>query len=469
MLEKQIDQWIERHQDELLRDISLLVSIESVASDGDADRPYGEACARALDTMLGLGEQYGFSTTNVEYRCGVISYGALADRTVGIWGHVDVVPAGGNWLYPPYACTRKGDFLIGRGVQDNKGPSMAVLYALRCIRDLQVPLNYTVKQIVGCAEEAGMDDAVYFVQHHDVPDFNLVADSGFPVCYGEKGIIEAEFRFPLQDERIIGFQAGSVSNSVPGYAEVILKLDRELEEKLSGLPGAITIERTVEGVRLSARGKAGHAAFPQGTDNAIHRLLEPLLAAELLEGVHQPQFALMNAVCAAYDGGALQIACADELSGPLSCVGAVASIVDGELSFQINIRYPITADANAMVRRMTAAAQGFVLAAVHVNEPNYCDKDAPEVQTLNDTYNRVTKQHAEPFVMGGGTYARKIPNAVGFGPGMPADLSALGLPAGHGSIHGPDEVQSIPNLLMALKIYVMSLVALNNVGGSTGK
>jgi len=65
--------------------------------------------------------------------------------------------------------------------------------------------------------------------------------------------------------------------------------------------------------------------------------------------------------------------------------------------------------------------------------------------------------------MGGGTYARKLPNAVGFGPGLPTDMSSLGLPPGHGQIHGPDEVQSIPNLITALKIYIVALLELNEL------
>ena len=39
---------------------------------------------------------------------------------------LDVVPAGEGWTYPPWDCTRKGDFLIGRGVSDNKGAVITV-------------------------------------------------------------------------------------------------------------------------------------------------------------------------------------------------------------------------------------------------------------------------------------------------------------------------------------------------------
>ncbi|MEK8127974.1 Sapep family Mn(2+)-dependent dipeptidase [Paenibacillus filicis] len=472
-LEKRIDDWIRLHQDELLADIALLVSIPSVATESAEPKVYGKACAEALEAVLALGERYGFRTSNTDYRCGVIEGGGAGQRSVGIWGHTDVVPAGDGWVYPPFQSTRVGDFLIGRGVQDNKGPVVAVLYALRCIRELGLPLRYMVKQIIGSAEEIGMGDAVYVVQHGDVPDFNIVADSGFPVCYGEKGLIQADLISPsLGGGAVLGFRAGSASNIVPGEAELTLRYDEGLGRRLQALPETVTVTRVdapgelpgdLGAVRLTARGIPGHAAFPSGSINAIHVLLDAVLAAGLLDAGEASAFRFIAAVCATYDGAALGIACADEVSGELTCVGAIGSLVRGEARLNLNIRCPITADASVLLKALeqSAAGHGFTLDAVQVNKGNRVDKDAPEVRLLNDTFNRVMGTQKEPFVMGGGTYARKLPHAVGFGPGMPADVSVLGLPEGHGQIHGPDEAQSIPNLLAALKVYVMALLALN--------
>ncbi|WP_042167544.1 Sapep family Mn(2+)-dependent dipeptidase [Paenibacillus gorillae] len=470
MLETRIDEWIEAHREQLLADIGRLVAIPSVAEESAEPKVYGEACAEALETMLALGEQYGFRTFNADYRCGVIEAGQGTGKSVGIWGHVDVVPAGEHWIYPPFESTRKGDFLIGRGVQDNKGPTVAVLYALRCIKELQIPLLYTVKQIVGCSEEAGMQDALYFVEHHEVPDFNIVADSGFPVCYGEKGIIEAELAsaaWKSESSAVVDFRAGSASNIVPGDAEITLRWNEMLAGKLSQLPESIVTERTtvngMEVVKLAATGISGHAAFPSGSVNAIAVLLDAVIAAGLLDGTDESLFRFILSICATNDGSALGITCADELSGELTCVGAVGRLEAGEVRLAINIRYPITADAQNLLAslRQSAEAGAFKLASVHINEANRGNKEAIEVRLLNDTFNRVMGTQEEPFVMGGGTYARKIPNAVAFGPGLPSAIGVLGMPAGHGQIHGPDEAQSIPNLLTALKIYVMSLIALN--------
>lgn len=57
---------------------------------------------------------------------------------MGIWNHLDVVPEGKEWIYPPYTCTEKDGFLIGRGIQDNKGPAVAVLYAMKYCSEKEI-------------------------------------------------------------------------------------------------------------------------------------------------------------------------------------------------------------------------------------------------------------------------------------------------------------------------------------------
>ena len=67
-------------------------------------------------------------------------------------------------------------------------------------------------------------------------------------------------------------------------------------------------------------------------------------------------------------------------------------------------------------------------------------------------------------MMGGGTYARKLPNAVAFGLGMnlpglaPCPLTK----PGRGGAHQADENISLQALLTGLKIYLLSLL---EIGG----
>lgn len=461
-MERRIDEWISAHQEELVADISRLVTYPSVSRRQEGPYPYGEGCAQALSAMLEMAGRYGFKTQNVEERCGVVLW-ENGGKTIGLWGHLDVVPEGNEWSYPPYQCTRIGDFLIGRGVQDNKGPCVAALYAMRCLRDLGVPLQNSLCQIVGCAEETGMDDAQYYVEHENVPDFNIITDCGFPVCYGEKGILEVRLKSKKPfSEAVARLHGGLVSNMVPDAAEI----------QLSRMPAGPFSETAVwepagQGARLCGKGVSAHAAFPEGGVNAIEAVCSAVLDAGVLSDSDWDIVDSIRKICAVSDGSCLGSDCRDEVSGALTCVAGKVRTEQGHAVLDLNIRYPIFVPAEGLINALTDAAGqlGFQVMSCHDSKPNYFDKESPYVKSLVNTYNRVTGEQAEPFVMGGGTYARKIPNAVAYGPGLPVDGSSLKLPEGHGNCHCPDEAQSIPNLLKALKIYILALIDLDKVMG----
>ncbi len=70
-------------------------------------------------------------------------------KTVGILGHVDVVPEGEGWTYPPYSATIADGKIFGRGTLDDKGPSMVCLYAMKAIKDSGVKLSRKIRMIIG--------------------------------------------------------------------------------------------------------------------------------------------------------------------------------------------------------------------------------------------------------------------------------------------------------------------------------
>ena len=47
------------------------------------------------------------------------------EELLAVLCHLDVVPTGDlkDWQTPPFEATIVGDYLVGRGVQDDKGPS----------------------------------------------------------------------------------------------------------------------------------------------------------------------------------------------------------------------------------------------------------------------------------------------------------------------------------------------------------
>ena len=113
-----------------MKDIASLVQIPSIAEKKSREgAPYGENCRIVLEAMQKIAQREKIETDDVDGYCLRLTAGE-GETEIGIWNHLDVVPAGEGWTYPPFACTIKNGYLIGRGVQDNKGPAMAVFYAV---------------------------------------------------------------------------------------------------------------------------------------------------------------------------------------------------------------------------------------------------------------------------------------------------------------------------------------------------
>ena len=128
---------------EFEKDLSDIISIPSVSEKGEEKYVFGENCARVLEKTLEIGEKYGFKAENHDYYCGSLIYGE-GEREVGIVSHLDVVPCGGGWSVEPYALTVKDNLYMGRGTEDDKGPMLVSMYAVRFLmeREFPFPLRY---------------------------------------------------------------------------------------------------------------------------------------------------------------------------------------------------------------------------------------------------------------------------------------------------------------------------------------
>ena len=172
-----LEQWISRQEYQMREDIAALIRIPSIADQQEAipGAPYGKKCREALEQMRAFGLREQMETEDIDGHCLTIATGK-GNVEIGIWNHLDVVPEGKGWIYPPYTCTEKDGYLIGRGVQDNKGPAVAVLYAMKYCREKEILNNIKVRQILGCQEESGMTDVEYYLKYKKAPEYSFVAD-----------------------------------------------------------------------------------------------------------------------------------------------------------------------------------------------------------------------------------------------------------------------------------------------------
>ena len=456
-IRQKLEQWLQEHFVEMIRDISTLVAVPSVAQQkDDEEAPFGVPCRRALDEALKLAARYGFQTCNYENRCGSVTL-RPGNEEIAFWGHLDVVPPGDGWLLTtPFEPVLRDGYLIGRGTDDNKGPAVGILYLLRAFEELHIPTRHGLRLFLGCDEEAGMRDVEYYTSNYPASKLVMIPDCGFPVCYGEKGIVTADIvtLHPMAD--VLQAQAGSASNIVPAEAQLTLRGEA---------PGSygewVTASAQSGSTSLSARGLSRHSAFPEGGVNAIHQATGAAVASGLLKDGDLQAMQFFTRINDDYLGTELDIAGTDELSGYTTCTGTMLSLrKDGRMALHVNIRSHITADPEQMLEQMTrrCGMNGCTLENVTVSRGNYFPRENPIVDGLAAVYHKMTGSEAKPYVMGGGTYARKLPHALGFGlGGLPREETTLFAP-GHGSAHQPDEGLHVENLRKALLIFGMGIL-----------
>ncbi len=452
-----IQEFIDKVKNEYIKDLSDIISIPSVEGNQVGEKVFGENVAKALETILSMGEKYGFVSENIEYRCGKITlksknkksepYKEGFENEVGVVGHIDVVPAeASTWSCEPFALTLRDDLLLGRGMEDDKGPLIAAIYAMRYIKEeLKIDLPFDISVIAGCNEETGMKDLPFYLKKYNAPFFSITPDASFPVCIGEKGISTVYITIPHCLKNVKSFSGGTVKNAVAGNAVAVLaeKSDLNGNERIS-------VKENV----IKAEGITAHAAIPESGLNAIGLLAEYLLENVSLDEKEKNAFEFLKSAAFDYKGNVLGINTEDEFSGYLTCVAGVATTEDDSITQSFNIRLPVTKDWDIVFKKIDEFCQknGFSLKLTGASKPYYIPADSKEIKTLLNSYRAVTKDNSEPYTIGGGTYAKIFPNTYVFGAAQSKYSSILG--DGKGGAHENDEYLSVKEFEDCIKIFV---------------
>lgn len=440
----------------IVRDIKRLVDIKSVRGEAAPGAPFGTGPRRALDEGIAIARELGLTATVEDDVMGVAEVAGTSGKAVGIIAHVDVVPEGNGWDSDPFGMIEKEGYLIGRGVADDKGPAVLGLYAAKFFAQQAAKTGtaprHTVRVLLGSDEESGMGDVPCYLANHAAPDFTFSPDGSFPVCNGEKGLYGASFVSPALNGVLHHIEGGVAHNVVPDRAFAVLK-----GLCAAQLPAAegLTFTDCAEGVRVDATGKGGHASLPEGTINAIGRICDYLLNHDLTKGEEKAYLELLHDLFAAPDGSLLGIASDDGLFTPLTIIGGTISMADGVITQTMDCRFPTSTNIETLNTTLhaKAAAHGATLVEGSCDAPFYIEPDSAPIQALLCAYNEVTAQQEKPFVMGGGTYARHMPNAVSFGIEEEKEV----FPDFVGPIHGANEGFSLARLMRALQIYIVAL------------
>ena len=456
-MKEAIHRYFEEHTDELIADIAKLVAIESDRRAPEENAPYGKGAAAVLDEAEAMIADAGFAAKNHDHYVvtGDMNEG---ETRLGILAHLDIVPVGPGWTRPPLTLTREGNFLYGRGAADNKGPAVAVLWAMKCLKELGVPLRYNCRLILGSDEECGSSDLDYYFARNPYPTYTVTPDSGYPIINTEKGRLElkADKAFEKEEDlpRVARVTAGVKLNVVPAEAEALLlgMTEEELVPYLAAAKKKTGAEFTAlpegEGVLLRAKGESAHAAWPELGLSGISALLELLLSLPLAPSASETALRQIAALFpfGETDGRSAGIAMSDELSGALSIAVTILTLSETGVHFEADCRAATCAsDENVTaVLKEKLAAFGFKTGDLKMIPPHHTPADSPICKTLSKIYEEYTGRPGECIAIGGGTYVHNIEGGVGFGCEFPEDQCGA---------HGPDEHATLSNLLISGEMY----------------
>ena len=441
-------------QEQLIACLQENLQIPSVQGDAQDGAPYGVHVRRSLDHVLETAEKLGFRTVNVAGHLGWCEYGE-GEEMVAVLGHLDVVPAGDGWTCDPWGGELRDGKLWSRGTTDDKGPSIAAIYALAALRDSGLPVRRRIRVLLGCNEETGSADVKYYLaQGGEVPVMGFTPDGEYPVINGEKGIINVTFSHTYDQTgelKLLSIHGGTAPNVVPAHACAKLACSQELAERIARLNAPnVRFTATEYGLFVEAEGVSAHGSTPGLGENAIGRLLLALdtlpFTGELADAIHF----LAETIGMETDGTSAGIYLYDDVSGELTLNLGTLEGDEHKMSMKINYRYPVTreyGDCGPVLNAKFAQA-GFTLDSEVHKAKLYIPEDSQLVSTLLKVYRQETGLEGKPKWIGGGTFAKMLPNTLAFGPIFPGDEVRE---------HKPDEYIAIDNLIKNAQIIAAAM------------
>ena len=440
---------IDGYRETYIETLREWVKIPSVRSEAEEGAPFGREIRRMLDRAMTDARKLGFPVRDFDgYACDITL--GDAEEKIAVLGHLDVVPVGDGWTRPPFDGVMENGRMYGRGTNDDKGPALASLFAMKAIKEAGIPLKKSIRLILGCDEESDWLDMKYYGEHEQIPAVGFSPDASFPLINTEKGMLGLELRAPeaATGLKILRLATGDRINVIPGECRALVQGGQELADRVddyadrSGLP--YTAEVTAEGVWITATGIPGHSAYPEGRRNAIGMML--LLLREL-----GAEATLAEAIGMESDGQSLGCACRDEVSEGLTCNMGILRLEKGEWYATLDMRCPVTADQEKLREAAIAHLPGIRVDTFVQKPPHHVPADSELVSSLLAAYEEETGLEGKPMSTGGGTYAKVLQQGVAFGALFPDEEDLA---------HQADEYETIDRLMLAAKIYANAMIRL---------
>ncbi|NLJ70443.1 MAG: M20 family metallopeptidase [Clostridiaceae bacterium] len=427
---------MDAYKSDFLKDLKDILAVPSVKGPATETAPYGESTAEALSVFLKQAERMGFHVKNLDNKAGYIEFGS-GEKMIAALVHLDVVPAGEGWQHSPFKARLADGKLYARGVADDKGPAIATLYAMKALVDEGYEPPCRIRLIVGLDEESGFGCMKHYKEVEEIPVAGFVPDGSFPAVFAEKGILSITYQMERQNldagVQLLNMQGGEAANMVPQVCRYTLQINSDEQSS------------------FEVEGKAAHASKPELGTNAIVEALHKIISdySDWQDPLADFTKKYLNEHIYADDFG---LACADD-SGVLTLNVGKIEVSESTVTLTIDIRYPVTKSGTTISEILDdkLAEFGFVRKTYSDSPPLNLGKDSQLITTAMKVYNEAMDSDEEAVAMGGGTYARVMPNLFAFGAVFPGTPDVM---------HQVDEHVELDHLYAASYIYKQTLKAL---------
>jgi len=412
-----------------------------------------------------------------DYGCVAVVGLGKGDERVGLVAHGDVQPVDASkWKKSPFELDRTSEpgRLLARGAEDDKGPIATALYAMKSLKDLQVPLSKRVELYVYMAEESDWAPLEAFMKTHTLPQMNITLDAEYPAVTAEKGYGTLAVTMPKTAAAppagapfVKEFKGGFFGSQIPEDGEALIaNATPALEAQIRARAGKQTgmhyqFDWQDKDLHVTAKGLSAHSSKPEDGVNAISMLADALAVQPWPDTTAGALVNFLNEmVGTGYFGEKFgSIAYRDAFMGPMTFAPTVIRQKDdGAIELAINIRRPqgktaeqLTNEINAALAQWQGAHVQLANVAMQIGDP-WVQKDAPQLPVLMKTFAHFTGiKDPKPVAIGGGTNSRLFPHAVSFGPAMPHTVYTG---------HSEHEFISNKQLLLNLEMYTAVLAEL---------
>jgi succinyl-diaminopimelate desuccinylase len=242
---------IERTAESAVDDLARMVAIDTTFPPGAGYEAFAglmEECVASLrlecqriDVPERLWHVAGGPARGV--RTNLVARRRSGKPVLGLYFHVDTVPAAPGWATDPLKLTRDGDRLIGLGAADMKGTIAAVLLALRAADAIGLPLAYDPMLLLCTDEEGGLYPGVRYLAEQSLLEGHILNFNGTPApriwagCFGLFTLLIRVHGKTIHasEARSAGARANAIEAALP-ILNALTALKPEIAERTSALP-----------------------------------------------------------------------------------------------------------------------------------------------------------------------------------------------------------------------------------------